>query len=53
MGPVSRYLIDKYGLKGAFLVIGGIHLQTVVAGALIRREAFYQVVRKKRKRTNK
>lgn len=50
MGPVSRYLIDKYGLKGAFLVIGGIHLQTVVAGALIRPETFYQVVRKKRKR---
>lgn len=50
MGPISRYLIDTYGLKGAFLIIGAIHLHTIVAGALIRPETFYQVVIKKRQR---
>ncbi|XP_076096396.1 monocarboxylate transporter 2-like [Mytilus galloprovincialis] len=50
MGPLSRLLIDTYGLRGAFLIIGGIHFHTVMAGALLRPESFYRVVIKKRNR---
>ncbi|XP_052104275.1 monocarboxylate transporter 2-like isoform X1 [Mytilus californianus] len=50
MGPLSRLLIDTYGLRGAFLIIGGIHFHTVMAGALLRPETFYRVVIKKRNR---
>ncbi|XP_078591253.1 monocarboxylate transporter 13-like [Branchiostoma floridae x Branchiostoma japonicum] len=34
--PLFQYLMDEYGLKGALLIIGGIMLNMVVAGALIR-----------------
>ncbi|XP_019631952.1 PREDICTED: monocarboxylate transporter 13-like isoform X3 [Branchiostoma belcheri] len=31
-----QYLLDEYGLKGALLILGGVMLQEVVAGALVR-----------------
>ncbi|CAH1257350.1 SLC16A12 [Branchiostoma lanceolatum] len=31
-----QYLLDEYGLKGALLILGGVMLQVIVAGALIR-----------------
>ncbi|XP_019617991.1 PREDICTED: monocarboxylate transporter 13-like isoform X1 [Branchiostoma belcheri] len=34
--PLFQYLMDEYGWKGALLIIGGIMLNIVVAGALIR-----------------
>ncbi|XP_078587232.1 monocarboxylate transporter 13-like [Branchiostoma floridae x Branchiostoma japonicum] len=34
--PLFQYLMDEYGLKGALLIIGGVMLNMVVAGALIR-----------------
>ncbi|XP_019618058.1 PREDICTED: monocarboxylate transporter 13-like [Branchiostoma belcheri] len=34
--PLFQYLMDEYGLKGALLIIGGMMLNMVVAGALIR-----------------
>ncbi|XP_078586113.1 monocarboxylate transporter 13-like [Branchiostoma floridae x Branchiostoma japonicum] len=34
--PLFQYLMDEFGLKGALLIIGGIMLHMVVAGALIR-----------------
>ncbi|KAI8499203.1 hypothetical protein Bbelb_229670 [Branchiostoma belcheri] len=34
--PLFQYLMDEYGLKGALLIIAGIMLNIVVAGALIR-----------------
>ncbi|XP_078586112.1 monocarboxylate transporter 13-like [Branchiostoma floridae x Branchiostoma japonicum] len=34
--PLFQYLMDEFGLKGALLIIGGIMLNMVVAGALIR-----------------
>ncbi|XP_078586111.1 monocarboxylate transporter 2-like [Branchiostoma floridae x Branchiostoma japonicum] len=34
--PLFQYLMDEFGWKGALLIIGGIMLHMVVAGALIR-----------------
>lgn len=34
--PLLEYLIEEYGLRGAFLIISGIAMNTVVASALLR-----------------
>ncbi|KAI8499202.1 hypothetical protein Bbelb_229660 [Branchiostoma belcheri] len=34
--PLFQYLMDEFGWKGALLIIGGIMLNMVVAGALVR-----------------
>ncbi|XP_078588070.1 monocarboxylate transporter 2-like [Branchiostoma floridae x Branchiostoma japonicum] len=31
-----QYLLDEFGLKGALLILGGVMLQVIVAGALVR-----------------
>ncbi|XP_033761045.1 monocarboxylate transporter 12-like [Pecten maximus] len=35
-GPVSQYFIDTYGLRGGFLMMGGIACHFIVCAALIR-----------------
>lgn len=35
-GPLTQFLLDTYGLNGTFLILGGLGLQCVLAGALMR-----------------
>jgi predicted MFS family arabinose efflux permease len=35
-GPLAQYLLDTYGLHGTFLLLGGIGLQCVFLGSLMR-----------------
>ncbi|XP_021510124.1 monocarboxylate transporter 2 [Meriones unguiculatus] len=36
LAPFNQYLFNSYGLKGSFLILGGIFLHSCVAGSLMR-----------------
>uniref|UniRef100_A0A8C5V1V0 Monocarboxylate transporter 2 n=1 Tax=Microcebus murinus TaxID=30608 RepID=A0A8C5V1V0_MICMU len=36
LAPFNQYLLDTYGWKGSFLILGGIFLNSCVAGSLMR-----------------
>nr|XP_046240509.1 monocarboxylate transporter 2-like [Scatophagus argus]XP_046240511.1 monocarboxylate transporter 2-like [Scatophagus argus] len=36
LSPVTQYLLDKFGWRGSFLILGGLILNCCVAGALMR-----------------
>lgn len=40
LAPLNQYLLDNYGWKGGFLILGGILLNCCVAGALMRPISF-------------
>ncbi|XP_046349965.2 monocarboxylate transporter 12-like [Haliotis rufescens] len=36
-GPIARYLLDEYNLRGALLIMGGISFQRCIAASLFRK----------------
>lgn len=36
LAPLNQYLINEYGWRGSFLILGGLMLNCCVAGALMR-----------------
>lgn len=46
--PIVTFLLNQYGLRGALLIMGGVCLNTLVGGSLLRPTSFYKKLKLRR-----